>query len=289
MKYVIGQANRLGNRKSNQDRFTAIETSEGGLLVLGDGMGGQADGEVAAEILVQTAKKLYLAVSRPVLEPRVLLNEIITKAHFAILRYGHSQNPPVNPGTTAVVCLIQGGKATWAHVGDSRLYVFQNGLPIYRTRDHSYVETLMERGVISRDEAETHPRRNQLTRCVGCLPAVPEITFNTPVSLQVGDVVLLCTDGLWGALDDVQIGAMLRGHLEEQIDALAERAESISYPHSDNVSVLAMRLLAGAPTDTLGNNGARITSSANNNAESLDLAIKQITEVMKEYKDEIKH
>src|SRR5512138_2195824 len=105
MQYEIGQANRLGNRHSNQDRFKAIESENGVLLVLGDGMGGQASGEVAAQLLINTAEEIYLAQSGKVRDIPRLFRAIILMAHHRIVEWGSRQTPPVTPGSTAVLCL----------------------------------------------------------------------------------------------------------------------------------------------------------------------------------------
>jgi serine/threonine protein phosphatase PrpC len=286
MKYEIGQVNRLGNRSSNQDRFLAIETEEGVLLVLGDGMGGQACGEVAAQLLVETARRNYLEAIRPLDRPREFLNHIIQEAHRAILDFGQRQEPPVTPGTTGVLCLVQEGQAYWAHVGDSRLYIFQRGLPIYRTTDHSYVEQLYQKGEISRWEQENHPKRNQITQCLGCRATPPEVSLSNPVTLRENDVILMCSDGLWGPLDDAQMGAMLRD--DEPLDALlsemGERSERLSYPRSDNISGLALRFLSN---DDAEQEQAGDEVAAAEEGDELQSAIAKIEAVIKEYEKEI--
>jgi len=288
MQYEIGQANRLGNRHSNQDRFKAIESEHGVLLVLGDGMGGQASGEVAAQILVDTAEEIYQAQSSVVRDVNRLFRAIILMSHHRILDWGARQSPPVTPGSTAVLCLLQEGSATWAHVGDSRLYVFHRGLPIYRTIDHSYVEHLYQKGRISRSEQESHPGRNMITQCIGCQQSEPEITFAKPVALKEGDVLLLCSDGLWAPLDDAQMGTMLETNpLQQSLDLMAERAERNSYPRSDNISVIALRFISNhEPADTAPAETG-VTRKRKDNEDPLQSAIAQIEEVIKEYEKEI--
>ncbi len=288
MQYEIGQANRLGNRSSNQDRFDAIETEEGILLVLGDGMGGQAYGEVAAEILVHTAREIFLREPRPIIKIREFLTQVVQTAHRRIVEFGEQQTPPATPGTTAVLCLIQAGEACWAHVGDSRLYVYQGGLPLYRTTDHSYVEHLFQRGEISRWEQESHPQRNQITQCLGCRREEPKISLSNRVTLKQNDIVLLCSDGLWGPLDDAQLGTLLeqRETLDEALNELAERAEQASYPQSDNISVLALRFIASEGEQPIPRAGER-PHPVTGRKDSLEDAIAQIEEVIREYEGEI--
>ena len=289
MIYELGQANRLGNRNNNQDRFSAIETDEGVLLILGDGMGGQAHGDVAAQILVDVAKKHYLDARRPIKKPKPFLAKVLHSAHQAIVDFGEAQNPPVSPGTTGVLCLVQESKAVWAHVGDSRLYLFQSGLPIYRTTDHSFVEMLYQKGEISRREQDSHPKRNQITQCLGGgLVEEPDPTVSNMVSLREEDILLLCTDGLWGPMDDAVMGNLLcrPGNLDDIINAMAQEAEQLSYPHSDNVSVIALRLLS-----TVGESKEKIeqkqSAQQHSSDDPLENAIADIEAVIKQYEGEI--
>lgn len=285
MRYEIGQANRLGNRSNNQDRFLAVEGHDGVLLSLADGMGGVAFGEVAAEILIEQARAAYQRMEQPIAEPEAFLQAILLNSHRAIVAFGKRQHGSVIPGTTAVLCLVQQGQAVWAHVGDSRLYVYQQGVPLYRTTDHSYVEKLFQQGRISRHEQERHPRRNQVTECLGVRLEEPRISISRSVKLQAGDIVLLCSDGLWSPLDDTVMGQMLQGpgDLEQKLDKLAERAERLSYPRSDNISALAMRLLPGR----LQGKHDRSEQAGQTGDARLHSAIAQIEQVFHEYEQEI--
>lgn len=289
MNYELGQANRLGNRHSNQDRFRAVETDEGVLLVLADGMGGQARGEKAAEILVELAQQCYLDAPRPIAEPRAFLNNILRQAHIAIIEFGQRQAPVSTPGTTAVLCLLQEGRAVWAHVGDSRCYLFHDGLPLYRTTDHSFVELLYKRGAITRRELDGHPQRNQITQCLGGGLQEPlQPAIGHPVPLHENDVLLLCSDGFWDPLDENVMGRRLQEKLplDEVIDDLAEQAERLSYPHSDNISVLALRMLdssAAAPRKKVQPDAAQTSSG-----DPLQSAIAEIEAVIRQYEEELK-
>lgn len=289
MKYEIGQVNRLGNRSSNQDRFSALETDEGVLLVLGDGMGGQACGEVAAQLLIDTARKAYMAANRPIVDAPTFLQEILVRAHHAIISFGQRQEPPVTPGTTGVLCLIQDGQAIWGHVGDSRLYIFQQGLPLYRTTDHSYVEHLYQQGAITRWEQDNHPKRNQITQCIGCRATPPEVTLSNVVNLRQDDIILLCSDGLWGPLDDAQMGAHLRDGevLDDMLNNMAEKAEHLSYPRCDNISGLALRFISNEPSKQMQQAEVTQAGSGKGEEDELESAIAKIEAMIREYEKEI--
>lgn len=290
MKYEIGQVNRLGNRSSNQDRFSAVESDEGVLLVLGDGMGGQARGEVAAQLLIDTARKAYLESPRPIENPESFLEKVLVYAHKMINAFGRRQQPPITPGTTGVLCLIQDGQAIWAHVGDSRLYIFQQGISIYRTTDHSYVEHLLQKGAISRREQDSHPQRNEITQCLGCRTSSPEVTVSKTVKLKPGDIILLCSDGLWGPLDDAQMGTQLYDDtpLDDLLNVMAEKAERISYPRSDNISGLALRFISNESSQSKPRSEEPSDNSQMKEVDELESAIAKIEEVLKEYEKEIK-
>lgn len=288
MQYVIGRTSRLGNRSINQDRLAALERDNTVLLILGDGLGGRAGGELAAQVMVDTIAKEFQNVNIPIKHPKEFMTESLHRAHFAVIAEGKLQDPPVNPGTTAVLCLIQDGKAWWSHVGDSRLYLFRGGVPIYRTRDHSFVEKLYQRGHITHENRSTHPLKNYMTRCIGMSDNVPNVTASNEVALQAGDIIMLCTDGLWEPIDDIQMGAvMMDGRLEDALDKLSENAERASYPNSDNTSAVAIQIMS---LQLIGRAIKSDIKDQVSNATKLDPvkdAIDVIEQTFKLYKDEM--
>jgi len=245
MQFEFGITSRLGNREVNQDRLTVIEQDAGALLVLGDGLGGKPGGDLAAQTLVDTITEELNLNPLPAEQPEKFLHELLRRAHHAILMAGQEQSPPIAPGTTAVLCLVQDRKAWWAHVGDSRFYLFRNGLPLYRTQDHSYVEKLYQAGRISLRHTHDHPMRNYVTRCIGLQTRDPEVTVSQPVDLREGDILLLCSDGFWEPLDDARIGAAIgAGRLNDTLAELAEQAEDTRYPNADNTSAVALKVVS---------------------------------------------
>jgi len=245
MQYVIGRASRLGNRTINQDRMVALERDNTVLLILGDGLGGRTGGEFAAQVMVDTIAEQFQNTPLPIAKPKEFMTQALHRAHFAVIDQSKKQDPPLNPGTTAVLCLIQEGRAWWAHVGDSRLYLFRGSVPIYRTKDHSYVEKLYQHGKISHDKRANHPLRNYMTRCIGLSDNVPEVTVSNEVMLQAGDILMLCSDGLWEPLDDMKMGMkIMDGRLSDALATLAEDAEKESYPSSDNITAVAIQIMS---------------------------------------------
>jgi serine/threonine protein phosphatase PrpC len=221
----------------------------------------------------------------PVEHPEKLLKKLILKAHYAVLAMGKKQTPPIEPGSTAVLCLIQNKKAWWAHVGDSRFYFFRDGLPIYRTQDDSFVEQLYQKGELSIEKRDGHPMRNYVTQCIGLMENEPTVNVSKGIDLQVGDTLLLCSDGFWEPLDDAQIGSnLLDGNVKDAITKLATRAEQTSYPKSDNTTALAMKIISlqDINKETPGKKaGSKKPDSP------LDGAIQEIEDVFNLYKDEM--
>ncbi|MBI1423621.1 MAG: SpoIIE family protein phosphatase [Gammaproteobacteria bacterium] len=289
MQYVIARSSRLGNRTINQDRVAALERDNTVMLVLGDGLGGKAGGEVAAQVMVDTIANAFKRVPLPISNPKEFLTDVLHLAHHAVIAAGKKVDPPINPGTTAVLCLVQDGSAWWAHVGDSRLYLFRGGVPIYRTRDHSFVEKLVERGHLSNDDRSTHPLRNYMTRCIGLSNSVPEVSVSNEVALHAGDVIMLCSDGMWEPIDEMQLGMkLLDGRLSDALDKLAQQAEEINYPSSDNISAVAIQIMSLQLIGRAINDGIDKQVAHAAQLDPVENAIDVIEQTFKLYEHEMK-
>lgn len=293
MGYQIALANRLGNRSSNQDRCMALRRDGSVLLVVADGMGGHARGELAAQTLIETMTRALEREPVPVAEPARFLKHAIEQAHRDIVAAGERQRPAVHPRTTVVACLVQQMKAHWAHVGDSRLYLIRDRRVQLRTRDHTYVEDLYQQRAISESDMLTHPLRNCVIHCLGGARQPPPVTVGEPATLQFGDLLVLCSDGFWGALAERELVDMLHGEdLETAADRAAEAAERASYPSADNVSIAALcvepdlEVDPGAPEErhetSVGGRG-----DGSRGADPLDNAIARIHDALREYNDEL--
>ncbi|MCG8011812.1 MAG: protein phosphatase 2C domain-containing protein, partial [Candidatus Thiodiazotropha weberae] len=202
MKYETAQCSLIGNRSMNQDRCLIMEAPDAILLALADGMGGHPKGEMAAQILMDNARKAFLTSRKPISNPRFFLSGLMEMSHQQITAFGDRQEPPIEPRTTGVLCLVQEDTAYWAHIGDSRLYIMRDGVIHLRTDDHSYVEHLRQQGLISAAQVHTHKFRNYVTRCLGGNSNRPVAELSGPHDLKQGDVVLLCSDGFWGHLPE---------------------------------------------------------------------------------------
>jgi serine/threonine protein phosphatase PrpC len=245
MKYQLHKTSRLGNRMVNEDRVGVAHGDDAVLLVLADGMGGYRGGQLASSALVERMQRQFRRAAHPIADPPEFLKGLVADAHLAVIRKGAEQFPPVQPRTTCVACLVQQGRAWWAHVGDSRIYLIRDGRVLTRTRDHSRIEELQRSGKITAKEAETHPERNLVTRCVGSQKLPPRPTFSDETTLQRGDILILCSDGLWGGIDEaMMIEALAKHTLADAVERMAYQAEFRSYPEADNISLVAFRWIS---------------------------------------------
>ena len=239
----VGRVSRQGDRSSNQDRLAVLEADDCCLLVLGDGLGGHARGELAAQLLVDGCTELWHQARKPLADPAAFLRRCIQHAHRAILAAGRHQEPPVSPRTTAVLALLQGGRCHWAHAGDSRFYLIREGRVIARSRDHTVANDR------TRPEGSPPPLKpNALTRCLGGGDHNATPALGTPIPLQEGDIVLLCSDGFWNQLDEAQLALTLHNALPlaNALRILGEQAEHNAQGHSDNITAVAIRVGTGA-------------------------------------------
>lgn len=235
MKFSVFQLSRIGGREKNEDRMGYSYTRDAGLFVLADGMGGHPEGEVAAEIAVQTMSAHFQREARPRLErPADYLTAGVMAAHHQIIRYAARSGLLDTPRTTLVAAVVQSGQLYWVHCGDSRMYVVRDGQLLMRTRDHSYLEAQASAGA-----ALDRVNRNVLFTCLGSTIR-PLFDASGPLKLEPGDKVLLCSDGLWGTLSDEKIVQMLAADpVSEAVPALVELALQTAGASSDNVTVLA--------------------------------------------------
>ena len=241
---VTGQ--HIGDRKEQQDRVALLSAprAPGYLLaVLADGMGGSKGGAMAAEQIIHSAKQLIGEFSPLTHNVESLLETIVKESHTIINLIALSAEN--KPHTTMVALMLTPDrKAIWAHAGDSRLYRF-NG-PNFRehTIDHSYVERLVEKGEITREQAKNHRMANLLVNGLGGAKD-PFVTIGRHLNLQAGDSFLLCSDGLWHYFSDAEFAPLIfakspRDAAEDLIQKARERASGMG----DNCSLAIVKLVS---------------------------------------------
>jgi len=242
VKFTIYQESRPGKRANNEDRLAHCYSRDALLMVVADGMGGHYYGEIAAQIAVQSLVEAFQREATPqIADPFMFLQKSMSNAHSAILDFTDAHNLKDSPRTTCVACIIQDNIAYWAHAGDSRLYLMRNGKVLAQTRDHSRVQLMIDQGLINEAQAAVHPERNKVYSCFGG-PQSPEIDFSRKTPLEAGDVLLLCTDGLWGVLSGETMAVTLKTeNLMQAVPMLLGQADIRGGPNADNLSAVVVR------------------------------------------------
>ena len=241
MKCTLASETRIGARVSNQDRLGHWRTGSSLLMVVADGLGGHLRGELAAQISVDYFGAAFQRDARPTLaNPQDFLQRAMAGAHVAILREAYKLALPDVPRTVIVACVVQDGHAYWAHIGDCRLYLVRDGRILVQTRDHTVVQELLESGRIREEAASTHPDRNRILQCLGGFQS-PRPDPIVKARLLRNDLILLCSDGLWGPITQRHLLHSLSTRpLAQALVELAQLAEQRAGPQCDNVTVLAM-------------------------------------------------
>jgi len=235
----------IGDREENQDRVGVIQAEKASLLIAIDGMGGHSDGARAAQVASETVAEAFKRVSHPIFDPIGFLHLVIGRAHLNLVNLGAKLSMEARPRATCALCLVQDDAAFFAHVGDSRIYHLRGGAVRERTRDHSHVELLLQEGVITEAEIAAHPMRNFVECCLGGDAWLPGMTITHQKRLEPGDVLLVCTDGLWSGVGDEMIASLAANGdpLAGGLRKLGEQAVRASGPYSDNTSAAALRFL----------------------------------------------
>ena len=233
----------------NEDSLLAVESITSsvtapypsGLFIIADGMGGHGNGQEASQLAIRAMRESILMTLQLGIEDEALpelLSEAVQSANRSI--YKRNQQRHADMGTTTTAALLWGTTAYIANVGDSRTYIYRevDGLTQV-TQDHSTVARLVKRGAISAGDVYTHPKRNEIYRSLGNHPTVEVDTFT--VTVQPGDILLLCSDGLWEMVRDAEIEEILRSSASfcSQLCAMLVQA-ALNRGGKDNISVIAV-------------------------------------------------
>ena len=229
-------------RANNQDSYATGELPGGATwAVVCDGMGGAAGGNVASSVAVKTISGAIENCYRDGMKPQSILNMMesaVYRANACLLDMAQQDRSLSGMGTTCVLVVIVGSLAYIAHVGDSRVYIIpKDGSFRQITRDHSFVQDLVEKGSITKDEARNYPGKNIITRAVGVAEAI-RVDF-TEETLQENDVLLLCTDGLTNFVSDEMITEIIiHSDPSEYAEQLVEAANENG--GGDNITVVTI-------------------------------------------------
>ncbi|MEO9210465.1 MAG: Stp1/IreP family PP2C-type Ser/Thr phosphatase [Ginsengibacter sp.] len=189
-------------RKANEDYYGCFDSNNGYVFVVCDGMGGHVGGAVASQTAVEAIKSFY---DESHLNIFVSLQSALVKANEAILQKIKNAPELDGMGTTCVLLVIKEGKVYYAHIGDSRIYYIHKGQLQHITKDHSFVQSLVDEGHLTEAEAEVHPNKNQITKALGIHATIEPTVCEEPIIPHVGDYFLLSSDGLTGMTSDAAI------------------------------------------------------------------------------------
>lgn len=249
---ITGKSDKGLKRKNNEDYF--LIDSELGYMIVADGMGGHASGEVASQLATKLCSDqlkrslqtghvpvFFHVPPNPNLDPRSLvLGDCVKFSNMGVYEAAHSNIQNKDMGTTLVVALWLDDKLAVAHVGDSRLYTFEDGQLKQRTIDHSFVQDQINRGLLKPEDAEKSDMKNLLLRAIGNQEDV-EVDLNE-FALKQGAYVLVCSDGLTKMMPDEKIAAVFQEKQEPQdiVDTLIEQA--LQAGGNDNVTAVVARV-----------------------------------------------
>ncbi|RYD50718.1 MAG: Stp1/IreP family PP2C-type Ser/Thr phosphatase [Sphingobacteriales bacterium] len=240
MQLSFGNHTSIGHvRTANEDAFGNWLTPNGHLFVVCDGMGGHIGGAIASQSAVATIYQTMAAQPYPSapVAIRHCLEQANKKLHTIV-----QGNPSLQGmGTTAVVVLVQGDTAFYGHIGDSRLYLYREGSLRRLTKDHSFVQSLVDQGHITAVEAEKHPRKNEIYRALGISETIDPTISQAAINLQPGDSLILCTDGVNGMIGDAAIASVLgetRLSTQQQAEKLVQLADKAGGHDNATVQII---------------------------------------------------
>lgn len=236
-----------GDRPYQQDQVLLASHPRIPACVLGvvaDGMGGRSGGRKASDQVLMTARQLLAHYSPDHDSPPDLLQQLLEEAHTVIklIAVSSEQEPH---STVAAFLMNPDGSCAWVHAGDTRIYHFHDGRLVKRTRDHSYVQVLVDRGELTDEEANVHPQSNVLLGCLGMARTPPPLDLHTIPALFAGDVLLTCSDGLWHYFTPEEFGAVL-AELPPRaaVELLVQEARKRAQGTGDNLALAVLKLEA---------------------------------------------
>ncbi len=233
----------IGERRKNEDYLlpnSPRHVGEPPLFICCDGVGGAPSGEIASKIACQSMKYFFNQQSN-VVQDEMFLHNAVEYAREKIIEYENSHPESKGMCTTMTAVSFHQGEATLAWMGDSRIYQVRDGKILYQTWDHSYVNTLVEKGLLTVEETRTHPKRNIITKTLGAAKSdrIPEVKVISDI--KEGDFFLLCTDGLLEKVSSENLEGWLKKN--EQPEAIKEKLlqHCLNKTH-DNFSMILLKI-----------------------------------------------
>lgn len=248
------------HRTANEDCIQYVAASrQDGLLLVADGMGGHAAGEVASRMVVEHVCDAYTGGSHSGLH--TLLQSTLADANRAIHAAAGANEAQRGMGTTCMALAVHEGRAYCAYVGDSRLYLLRAETLYQMSEDHSLVRQLINQGLLTPEEAHYHGDTHVVLRALGTRPAVDITTWPTPFPVQPGDCFIACSDGLYDLVDDATLQRIVQRHTPE---AACKRLVEAANANGgfDNISVGILRIQAMRPAPSNGHSVQENSSSS---------------------------
>lgn len=234
---------QTGQRKRNEDTYGYWTSDKGCCWVVSDGAGGHGSGDLASQLVVSTAIEQFS--SKPDVSEQAV-TDLTTGAHSAVMKHKYSNPDGDDMHATMSTLLIdaQTREAVWAHVGDTRLYLFRDRNIALQTRDHSLVQQLIDAGYGSEGIIRTHPQRNMLTSAIGSGDELTISVSGAPVLVEEGDLFLICTDGWWEYIEERLMEEMLESasSAEAWLNVMAERVEACAKENADNYTAVVVQI-----------------------------------------------
>ncbi|CAN5382491.1 hypothetical protein BH10BAC5_BH10BAC5_25480 [soil metagenome] len=243
--FIFGNKSDVGRvREINEDYMESFPLGDSHYFIVCDGMGGHSCGEIASRLAVITIKEYISANFRNSNSTKQLLTEAVQNANQTIIDKAAENSEYQGMGTTSVILCLKSGIAYYANVGDSRLYIVRENKIYQLTKDQSFVQTLIDQGHISYDEAESHPRKNELIQALGITEnVVPEVN-SMGLQIYKGDKFILCSDGLSGfATDDNILSAVEENDVFTASEKLVDLANANG--GFDNITVQVVSINEG--------------------------------------------
>ncbi|MEH7523944.1 protein phosphatase 2C domain-containing protein [Bacillus sp. JJ1503] len=237
MQYSSASISNKGGREVNQDFIGFNELENGGCWVVADGLGGYQAGEVASRLAVET-----------ILQESQMRNDIqwlkegIEQTQKVIRKHLLLETTAKPMRTTVVVLLCKNSFATWAHVGDSRLYMIRNGKVMVQTKDHSVCQALVNAGEITADQIRFHEDRNRLFRVLGSEGAVKATFPENEMTVYPGDSFLLCSDGFWEYIteEEMENTRLICSTPSDWLQLMEINLKGRTLENNDNYSAIAV-------------------------------------------------
>lgn len=224
--HVEGNTDVGCKRKANEDWLDSFECDNGLVAVVCDGMGGHVGGQVASHVAVDAIRN-FLS-SNYFADPKTAIIKACNTANSAILQRTKEQPELTGMGSTCVMLVVRDGKVYLGSVGDSRIYLVRSKTIKQLTKDQSYVQMLVDAGQITQEQAEHHPRKNEITNALGLSGMQPATVLEDPINPEAGDCFVLCSDGLSGMVPDREIAKVVSNQMgmsqQERVNTLIEKA-----------------------------------------------------------------